>query len=708
MRKMKKLPFSNLPDVEVQPFLRLWIYRILTKLGGLKEFVNSNGFDDEAIAELIGLKNPIDNDSYDSDELLQDIDSNIEFNPAAARRKIIINGKIAEENAPSILIPKSLLDKTHNIAKMVGLNEVDTNLLGFAILLDTEEILETATELIGTLSTTKVYRALSTILNIPTADIKDALSSKGALFQSGLLRIDQGAYHLPTKLDMLSKKFSDAVLVGESDPEQLFRDTLKKSTPAILKIGNYKQISKELEILRPLLSEAVKKRIPGINIYIHGPAGTGKTELVKVLAEDLSTELYQIAYEDEDGDPIKGEKRLRSYSAAQSFLKKRKAILLFDEVEDIFNDDSFMIQSTAQKRKAWMNRALEENVIPTLWLSNTCDGLDPAFIRRYSMVFEIPIPAQSQRMQILEQYTQNTISTHILKQLSKSEDLSPAVIANAAKVMGIISNISENVSANEGFPKLVNQTLEAQNYAPVRINQKECIQQPYDTSFINANINIDILISGLAKNRFGRICFYGPPGTGKTALGKHIAQRLDIPLICKKVSDLQSKWVGEAEKNIAKAFKRASDENALLLIDEVDSFLRERSNATHSWEQTQVNEMLTQIENFEGIFIASTNLIDQLDAASIRRFDAKVKFDYMSPNQITAMINDFCVKNNISIQENGVSNLQKNLHAITPGDFALISRQIKFNPIKDYFDLIGRLEQEQILKGERNVRIGFI
>ncbi|HLP96803.1 MAG TPA: hypothetical protein VK149_00010, partial [Sideroxyarcus sp.] len=67
---------------------------------------------------------------------------------------------------------------------------------------------------------------------------------------------------------------------------------------------------------------------------------------------------------------------------------------MFDEVEDVFNDGGglFGSQSTAQTRKAWMNRVLEENAIPTFWLGNSIHSVDPAFIRRFDWVIELPVP----------------------------------------------------------------------------------------------------------------------------------------------------------------------------------------------------------------------------------------------------------------------------------------------------------------------------
>lgn len=93
------------------------------------------------------------------------------------------------------------------------------------------------------------------------------------------------------------------------------------------------------------------------------------------------------------------ERRLRAYRAAQSFFGRRRALILFDEVEDVFDDGDSLFgrKSTAQRRKAWVNRALEQNAVPALWLSNSISGIDPAIMRRFDMVIEVPVPPREQR-----------------------------------------------------------------------------------------------------------------------------------------------------------------------------------------------------------------------------------------------------------------------------------------------------------------------
>ncbi len=106
------------------------------------------------------------------------------------------------------------------------------------------------------------------------------------------------------------------------------------------------------------------------------------------------------------------------------------------------------------------------------------------------------------------------------------------------------------------------------------------------------------------------------------------------------------------------------------LIDEVDRFLQDRRNALQSWEITAVNEMLTQMESYNGIFIASTNLMTNLDQAALRRFDLKIKFKFLKPEQAWALFQRHC-----SVL--GINNIEATLHShinhldkLTPGDFA--------------------------------------
>lgn len=232
----------------------------------------------------------------------------------------------------------------------------------------------------------------------------------------------------------------------------------------------------------------------------------------------------------------------------------------------------------------------------------------------------------------------------------------------------------------------------------------------YDTRFVNTTANLDEICEGLKRCGAGRLCLYGPPGTGKTAYVRWLARELGVPLIAKRASDLLSMFVGGTEALICEAFEEAKRAGALLLIDEADSFLRDRELSQRSWEVTQVNELLTQMESFSGIFCATTNLFENIDRAALRRFDLKAKFDFLRPEQRLGLLERHLAA--LGLGTEGVQGLQSRLarlDCITPGDFAAIERGSAFSPIQSAEEFLRRLEDDAALKdeGRKKPRIGF-
>lgn len=116
-----------------------------------------------------------------------------------------------------------------------------------------------------------------------------------------------------------------------------------------------------------------------------------------------------------------------------------------------------------------------------------------------------------------------------------------------------------------------------------------------DPALSKASMDLGQLAENLLRsgNPAFSLCLSGPPGTGKSAFARYLAKELGLELLQKRASDLLGAFVGESEKRIAEAFEEATEADALLIFDEADSFLYNRTQAVRSWEVTQVNEMLT-------------------------------------------------------------------------------------------------------------------
>ncbi|GAB2745188.1 AAA family ATPase [Melaminivora jejuensis] len=688
------------PLSEEQPddLTRLWLLRIMQTLGGHKHWIRSHDFREDKLARALGLGHWLEEEA------------NRPFNPKAVRWELRQLHAQAEAHADSVQSAPALRQNLAQLAALAHLSEVDCKILEFTCCLHCDSLLEEATDLFENLSIVQVIACVATILALPVDAVRSALAPGAVLARTGLLTLERnGRGWLRSRLDLLSEQLAEMMQVPASDVLHLLRDKVRAAPGAQLQLQDYRHIQPQLDIALPYLRQMQASGGRGVNIFIHGAPGTGKTELARTLAQALGCELFEVASEDSDGDPISAVRRLRAFRAAQSFFVNRRALMVFDEVEDVFNDCEGPLggQSTAQSHKAWINRMLEDNPVPTLWLSNS-GALDAAFIRRFDLVFELPVPPRRQRRGIVQRECAGLLDDAAIERMSAVETLAPAVVARAARVVRCVQDELREEPASQALERLVNNTLLAQGHRGLEQHGALRLPQVYDPAFIHADTDLAAVARGIARQRSARLCLYGPPGTGKTAYGHWLAQELDAPLLVRRASDLQSKWIGECEKNIARAFHEARQDGAVLLIDEVDSFLQDRRGAQRSWEVSQVNEMLTQMEAFDGVFIASTNLMQGLDQAALRRFDLKVKLDWLRPAQAWELLQRHCAQAGLAAPGPQEQARLAQLRQLAPGDFAAVLRQARFKPLPDAAALVAALEAECALKeGGRGV-LGFV
>lgn len=674
--------------------ISLWMLRIILKLGGHKKFLDKdNRFENDSIACFldVGQYAEMDSDDFKRSEVMAILKKNL---ARLENRKRFTSYKILTKNI-------------QQISNLMNLNPYEEQILEFKVLQNQYEILDETTDLLGnSLNTSQTKKALSIILNIPIKNINEAFRSTSKLSRSSIVSINKN-YHqdLNNKLEILSSDFADNMFNLDEDISVMIKDIVKPCQNSELKLQDYKHLSKDLDILNSYLADAIKNKKHGVNILFYGLAGTGKTELAKVISQTLNTKLYEISYIDEDEDPIDGYRRLKAYKTAQALLANQNILLMYDEAEDIFDSSDNHLLPQRQEHKAWLNRMLETNAIPTIWITNNIHSVDNAIVRRFDFSIEVPIPNRSKRAEIIKNYSDNLLDDKSITMLAENENIAPALITRATKVVSSIDTDDKS----KAFTQVLNNTLKAQGYKEIKGNITTLLPNLYDPKFINTSTDLEQLTQGIKKHQNARLCLYGPAGTGKSAFGRYIAQTLDRPLLLKKGSDLMSMYVGGTEKNIANAFEEAKEENAVLIFDEVDSFLADRTQANRSWEVTQVNEMLVQMENFDGIFIATTNLMDNLDKASLRRFDLKLEFDFLKPVQSWNMFVSYCKDLKLDKPPTSLKRAIESLRYLTPGDFAAVIRQNRFRPITDVKDFIQRLEDEIAVKKIYNGNVmGFL
>ena len=663
-------------DSEIYELATLWTLRAIFNLGGERELLRS-GYDD--VLEFLGIES-----KEPKKEEIQNLKNKLE---------------ILEKSQISC----KLKDLEHNLNLLqanLGLNSAERDILRFVAIMYNYEVISNACSLLGDLNNIQATKVISKILNLRFGDVQKAFRKDGIFAKTSIIKLENNVHNLKFKIDVINNNFMCDLFVKCESMDEIFESSIKPCSKTNLTTKNYPHIKEDVKILLSFLKSVVSKKQKGVNVLLYGSAGTGKTELSKVIASELNLKLYEVAYDDGDGYANECQ-RLRSYCLAQNILSAGSNLLMYDEAEDIFNTNN---DEKRQYGKAFINRSLETNEVPTIWITNNIFDMDEAVVRRFSLAIEIGIPTEDVRAKIIKKYSENLIDNKLIKKLAKNDFIAPALISNASVV---VSNLNTK-DKNKAFERVINNTLKAQGYEEIRdYNPRDDLPSSYDTNFVNSDCDLNELMQGIKISKNARICLYGVPGTGKSAYAKFIAKSLKKPIIIKKGSDLLSMFVGWTEKNIALAFKEAKEKHAVLVFDEVDSFLQDRSMAARSWEVTQVNEMLVQMESFDGIFIATTNLIDNLDKACLRRFDLKLEFGYLLPEQARNLFKKECALLKVKFDENA-SKKVSNLGLLAPGDFASVRRQAKFRPIKNGDDFCHRLELEVALKNEeKSVKIGF-
>jgi SpoVK/Ycf46/Vps4 family AAA+-type ATPase len=465
--------------------------------------------------------------------------------------------------------------------------------------------------------------------------------------------------------------------------------------PPALTIDNFDHVEDAGFLIR-LLRGAAAERAAGVNIMIHGPPGTGKTELARTLAAAAGLALHAVGESDEDGEEPDRFERVTALRIAQRLLGGRGgAALLFDEMEDLIGDARPSTGDWFARRegsKVFVNRLLETNPVPVIWTTNAIGNIDRAILRRMSFVLELGLPSRRTGLRMLEQ-------------VAADERIEPGAGYGAlldaapetATVLRVAARAGRLAGEADGGVRSAEALVRALRGRDLQVDGPETL----DLSLFETDIPLEPLFTRFAAMDAPdfSLLLTGPPGTGKTAVAHHLARALDRPLVVKRASDLLSKWVGETEAQIAAAFAEARRRGGVLLFDEADSLLFDRTTARSSWEVGQVNEMLTWLDRHPLPVIAATNHPDKLDPATLRRFMFKLRLRPLGPEASARAFEQF-----FGMRAPAWLGALRNL---TPGDFAVVARQLRYRPTAEPAEIVERLTLEAAAKPERGAPIGF-
>ena len=589
------------------------------------------------------------------------------------------------------------------LAKAMCLSRIDTAILELVLLYNTVHLVESMLDIICERAHwTKRSFGLTNphipwLLGLNLGTFYRRFAPDAPLVTSGLVSIDEEndvtVIGRLTRLHWLPKATC-------SDIPSLLLDP---ASPGELSWSDFDHVDADRDHLEQILRGALRTGRKGVNVLVHGPPGTGKTEFCKTLAARLEAPLYVVGESDEARGAPWNVCRLQELQLARRLLRENhRSILLFDEMEDLLSTKGEVPWScrghelSAIGSRVVMNRLLEETPVPILWTSNSARWTSPVLLRRMMFALELRRPPAKVRERIWERHLAHhgiESDKEDARALAREYDVAPGIasgVTAAAKLGG--GTIAEVRRGLNGLAPLVSANRSPTQGTPHR----------YDPALLRANINPAQLADRLSSSgaRHFSVCLLGPPGTGKSAFVRYLAGRLGLEVLQKRASDLISMWVGGTESNIRDAFAEARDAKAFLVFDEADSLLADRRLAHRNWEVSQVNEMLTWMESHPFPVAFTTNFRERLDPATLRRFTFKIALDYLSPAQARVAFRTY-------FGQEAPAQLA-GLAALTPGDFAVVRRKAEIlDCLSDLREITGMLREECEAKPDFPRRVGF-
>lgn len=494
-----------------------------------------------------------------------------------------------------------------------------------------------------------------------------------------------------------------------------FSDILKSDDNSkYYKLDSFCIDSKEIALVTKLLSSE-----NSVNLLIYGESGTGKTEFARSLINNLG---YKTII-------LKNEKFYYKSDDYQELLDKFTSVLtinisntviIVDEAEDILMTQNYFFErNTLLPPQGIINKLLEQSNNKVIWIMNHADRLKESTKKHFT--YSIKFKGMNSKMQ-------KYITDSKLNQLHISSILHTRIVDLCEKYHVTGASVDNMVRTVDGMAKnqlteneIVNnvQNVFESNSVLLHENKKmrDKTRASYNLSVLNTTVPADEIINmvinaqnyseeNYTEDTGIRMLFYGLSGTGKTELARYIAEKLNKQIILKRPSDILGEYVGENEENVRKAFEEAEASGNILLFDEADTFFADRTMAARSWERSIVNEFLTQMEEFSGILICTTNLRQIMDPAMQRRFHILTEFKPLCRDGIKTLLGSYFKSYNF---EEHAIDLLSSYNTVTPGDFGVLSGKLRFmTPTsitsKRIIDELCSIQEE---KESSNHRIGF-
>lgn len=296
---------------------------------------------------------------------------------------------------------------------------------------------------------------------------------------------------------------------------------------------------------------------------------------------------------------------------------------------------------------------------------------------------------------------------------NKATNLTPQLVADMVRDIlkyivksnkGLISNTTNYINTYidnlyqhtiSTLPKLPKDFKLLSINKPKNIKSTKTYKLTYNTSYINCDLDVNYFIKRTKElNHNPLVVLYGESGTGKSEFVRYISKHLNKELHIISITDYLKKYVGEGEENIINIFNKARESNGIILVDEADSLAPSRGGSIQDYKADMTNFVITELDKGGVTVFFTTNYLEALDKAILRRMNLKVEFKPLTQDSKIKLLKELCKIHSIKVPNNTKIESSIKRLTLTSGIFTSVNEKLLYYKDIDFDKVVGTLEDE--------------
>lgn len=613
---------APLRHVGLLPRIRHWILTILVDLDGQREFIRFHGFADDELAAALDL--------HDAEEAPFDAAQvkRLRRRLSTARRQ----GRHAVDTAD---LDPILRTNIGTLARHLGLDAIESELLAFALSAQVNRPLRSALAQIRCGHLPDFIRALAYVIGAPEDDVASRLGRDAPLIRSGLLVLRREPGISPEdRLDQRLPSFCERMTQSVCSLAELIGDVAAEAPRCALSMDDFTHLRLPVDAIVRYLERGRAAGRLGMNVLLHGRPGTGKTELSRLIADQLGVALRCVCATTEDGDPMSAEQRLQAWRLAQSLLSGSTDLLAFDEAQDIFPSTPFHA-APSSGRKAWMNRMLETNLTPVLWITNDVSSMDAAHLRRFDLILEVVSPGAAHRGRIARQaFGGLPITVDHFERIAAS-DIPPATLMRAGEVLRLMHTDARMPALHDHLDAWMDEHLRAQGEPGLEPPRNDGLPD-------DAEMEVALEPEGVALPLPGstnlRVMVEGPAGSGHRQWISRWARQREQDVVRVAAADIVLGMISGDTGLIDRVTRAARRAHAMLVIDDVDLLSPHSDLLPPVLAEVLRHRLNGLLSRSDLCLVVSTTAPDRIDPLWRQQVDLHVRLRLLTTRRAEALL----------------------------------------------------------------------